>query len=144
VLTDLGRVLRDEERAAWQRLLRVLGHEINNSLAPITSLTGTLSALVAMDPPPSDWREDARRGLGIIQARAGALGAVVRVALRAGAAAQAAGSYTGVILCCWESCASCSRVLAASACGKRCTWLEQNSEPWLMPVWLWPLAVLVM
>lgn len=73
VLTDLGRVLRDEERAAWQRLLRVLGHEINNSLAPITSLTGTLSALVAMDPPPSDWREDARRGLGIIQARAGAL-----------------------------------------------------------------------
>ena len=73
VLTDLGRVLRDEERAAWQRLLRVLGHEINNSLAPISSITGTLSSLVAKDPLPDDWRDDARHGLGIIQARAAAL-----------------------------------------------------------------------
>jgi signal transduction histidine kinase len=73
VLTDLGRVLRDEERAAWQRLLRVLGHEINNSLAPIFSITGTLSSLVAKDPLPDDWRDDARHGLGIIQARAAAL-----------------------------------------------------------------------
>src|SRR5437588_4671089 len=34
VLTDLSRTLREEERRAWQRLVRVLGHEMNNSLAP--------------------------------------------------------------------------------------------------------------
>lgn len=73
VLTDLGRVLREEERAAWQRLLRVLGHEINNSLAPIKSITGTLSNLIDREPPPEDWREDARQGLGIIHSRADAL-----------------------------------------------------------------------
>src|SRR5438876_9289072 len=37
VLTDLSRTLREEERSAWQRLVRVLGHEMNNSLAPIKS-----------------------------------------------------------------------------------------------------------
>src|SRR5262249_30623665 len=46
VLTDLSRALREEERAAWQRLLRVLGHELNNSLAPIRSMTGTLGKLL--------------------------------------------------------------------------------------------------
>ena len=73
VLTDLGRVLREEERAAWQRLLRVLGHEINNSLAPISSITGTLDSILRRDPLPEDWRGDTLRGLGIILARAGAL-----------------------------------------------------------------------
>ena len=34
VLTDLTRPLREEELKAWQRLVRVLGHELNNSLAP--------------------------------------------------------------------------------------------------------------
>ncbi len=38
VLADLSRALREEEREAWQRLLRVLGHELNNSLAPISSI----------------------------------------------------------------------------------------------------------
>ena len=42
VLTDLSRPLREEERQAWQRLIRVLGHELNNSLAPIKSMAGTL------------------------------------------------------------------------------------------------------
>ena len=40
VLTDLSRTLREEERIAWQRLVRVLGHELNNSLAPIKSVAG--------------------------------------------------------------------------------------------------------
>jgi PAS domain S-box-containing protein len=40
VLSDLSRALREEERAAWQRLVRVLGHELNNSLAPIKSIAG--------------------------------------------------------------------------------------------------------
>src|SRR6202795_2157861 len=59
VLTDLSRTLREEERHAWQRLVRVLGHEMNNSLAPIKSLAGSLEALLTRDPPPSDWKEDA-------------------------------------------------------------------------------------
>jgi two-component system, NtrC family, nitrogen regulation sensor histidine kinase NtrY len=73
VLTDVSRPLRDEERQAWQRLMRVLGHEINNSLAPIKSIAGSLETLVTREPLAGDWREDARRGLGVIAARAEAL-----------------------------------------------------------------------
>jgi nitrogen fixation/metabolism regulation signal transduction histidine kinase len=73
VVNDVGRVLREEERAAWQRLLRVLGHEVNNSLAPIQSMAGTLATLVAREPLPADWREDFRSGLEVIGNRAGAL-----------------------------------------------------------------------
>ena len=73
VITDLSRTLREEERLAWQRLLRVLGHELNNSLAPIRSMAGTLSKLIATEPLPADWREDAGNALGIIGERAEAL-----------------------------------------------------------------------
>ena len=38
VLTDITRALREEEALAWQRLVRVLGHELNNSLTPIKSI----------------------------------------------------------------------------------------------------------
>ena len=73
VLTDLSRALREEERQAWQRLVRVLGHELNNSLAPIKSLAGSLESLLAREPLPEDWREDSLRGLGGIAQRADAL-----------------------------------------------------------------------
>lgn len=73
VLSDVSRVLREKERDAWQRIVRVLGHEINSSLAPIQSLGQSLSALVVRDPLPSDWREDLTSGLGVIERRAGAL-----------------------------------------------------------------------
>lgn len=73
VLADLSQPLRQEERLAWQRLLRVLGHELNNSLAPIKSLSGSLARLVARDPLPSDWRDDLQQGLAVIGARAEAL-----------------------------------------------------------------------
>jgi two-component system nitrogen regulation sensor histidine kinase NtrY len=73
VVADLSRALREEERAAWQRLLRVLGHELNNSLAPIRSMTGTLAKLLAQQPPPPDWREDVASGLAVIGDRAEAL-----------------------------------------------------------------------
>src|SRR5213078_1688781 len=73
VLTDLSRTLREEERRAWQRLVRVLGHEMNNSLAPIKSLAGSLETLLRRDPPPADWRDDARSGLNIIATRAESL-----------------------------------------------------------------------
>ena len=73
VLADLSQALREEERQAWQRLLRVLGHELNNSLAPIKSISGSLVDLLSRDPPPADWKDDAQRGLGVITARADAL-----------------------------------------------------------------------
>ena len=73
VLADLSRTLRDEERQAWQRLIRVLGHELNNSLAPIKSIAGSLITLLERDPRPYDWDDDARRGLGVIQNRSDSL-----------------------------------------------------------------------
>ncbi len=73
VLTDLSRTLREEERIAWQRLVRVLGHEMNNSLAPIKSVAGSLENLLKRDPPPPDWRDDARSGLNVIASRAESL-----------------------------------------------------------------------
>src|SRR5262245_53067955 len=73
VLTDLSRTLREEERTAWQRLVRVLGHEMNNSLAPIKSVAGSLENLLRRDPPPPDWRDDARSGLNVIASRAESL-----------------------------------------------------------------------
>jgi two-component system nitrogen regulation sensor histidine kinase NtrY len=73
VLTDLSQTLREEERTAWQRLLRVLGHELNNSLAPIKSVAGSLADLMSKTPEPDDWREDMQRGLGVISSRADSL-----------------------------------------------------------------------
>jgi two-component system nitrogen regulation sensor histidine kinase NtrY len=73
VLADISRVLRAEERQVWQRLVRVLSHEINNSLAPIKSLAATLTQLLDRDPRPGDWEVDVRRGLEVIGDRADAL-----------------------------------------------------------------------
>src|SRR5437762_1909669 len=73
VLTDLSRTLREEERRAWQRLVRVLGHEMNNSLAPIKSLAASLESLLRRDPLPSDWKDDAGSGLNSIASRADSL-----------------------------------------------------------------------
>jgi two-component system nitrogen regulation sensor histidine kinase NtrY len=73
VLSDLSRPLREEERQAFQRLIRVIGHEMNNSLAPIKSIAGSLSAIIDRDPPPSDWKEDVTRGLAVIASRSESL-----------------------------------------------------------------------
>ncbi len=73
VLTDLSRALREEERAAWQRLVRVLGHELNNSLAPICSIAGSLEQMVKREPRASDWEDDLQRGLRVIAERSDAL-----------------------------------------------------------------------
>jgi nitrogen fixation/metabolism regulation signal transduction histidine kinase len=74
VLADVSRALRDEERRAWQRLIRVVGHELNNSLAPIRSIAHSLAGLVGREPLPADWRDDMRGGLSVIASRAEALG----------------------------------------------------------------------
>jgi signal transduction histidine kinase len=73
VLANVSRTLREEERQAWQRLIRVLGHELNNSLAPIKSIAGSLESLLARPQRPDDLDEDMRRGLAVIGARAESL-----------------------------------------------------------------------
>jgi two-component system, NtrC family, nitrogen regulation sensor histidine kinase NtrY len=82
VISDLTPALREEERQAWQRIVRVIGHELNSSLAPIKSMAGTVRKLVGRQP--EDWREDAQAGLAIIHDRAEALerfmGAYARLA----------------------------------------------------------------
>jgi len=73
VISDLSRALRDEERQAWQRLIRVIGHELNNSLAPIKSVAENLERVVGREKRAPDWEADLKQGLGIIAARSDGL-----------------------------------------------------------------------
>ncbi|HLL47101.1 MAG TPA: HAMP domain-containing sensor histidine kinase, partial [Longimicrobiaceae bacterium] len=73
VLSDVSRVAREEEREAWRRLIRVLSHEINNSLAPIRSIAGTLQGLLGAPARPDDLDDDLRSGLTVIAGRSEAL-----------------------------------------------------------------------
>jgi two-component system nitrogen regulation sensor histidine kinase NtrY len=73
VLSDLSRALREEERQAWKRLIRVIGHELNNSLTPIKSIAASLDNLLAKEQRPADWQEDMHRGLAVIGNRGEAL-----------------------------------------------------------------------
>jgi nitrogen fixation/metabolism regulation signal transduction histidine kinase len=72
VLSDVSAALREEERTAWERLIRVLGHEINNSLTPIKSIAGSLRtrlSTLGIDDP----EEDFELGLEVIENRAESL-----------------------------------------------------------------------
>ncbi len=73
VIGDLSQPLREEELKAWQRIVRVLGHELNNSLAPIKSIAGSLVSLLGREELPEDWREDTRQGLSVVASRAESL-----------------------------------------------------------------------
>jgi len=73
VIADLTEALREQELQAWQRLVRVLGHELNNSLTPVKSIAGSLESILAHDPLPADWKEDVTRGLGVIHSRSDSL-----------------------------------------------------------------------
>jgi nitrogen fixation/metabolism regulation signal transduction histidine kinase len=70
VISDLSRTLREEERLVWQRLVRVLGHELNNSLAPIKSLAGSLRSVLESQTRSPDWESDMSAGLEIVESRA--------------------------------------------------------------------------
>ncbi len=76
LLSDVSAALREQERQAWQRLIRVLGHEINNSLAPIKSIAGSLRAQVGTVESSANvtvTSADLERGLRIIEGRAESL-----------------------------------------------------------------------
>jgi nitrogen fixation/metabolism regulation signal transduction histidine kinase len=84
VISDMTKALSEQELQAWQRLVRVLGHELNNSLAPIKSIAGSLETIIAREELPDDWRDDMRRGLSVITSRSESLsrfiGAYARLA----------------------------------------------------------------
>jgi two-component system nitrogen regulation sensor histidine kinase NtrY len=73
-LSDLSRALREEERQAWKRIIRVLSHEINNSLAPIKSIAGSLRSMLSRPERAPDLGEDMEHGLEVITNRAESLG----------------------------------------------------------------------
>jgi len=84
VIADLTQTLSEQELLAWQRLVRVLGHELNNSLAPIKSIAGSLVSILSREPMADDWRDDMKRGLTVITTRSESLsrfiGAYARLA----------------------------------------------------------------
>jgi nitrogen fixation/metabolism regulation signal transduction histidine kinase len=69
VIADVSKTLREQELVAWQRIVRVLSHEINNSLAPIKSLSGSMRGLLDREPRPADLDGDLRRALDVIGGR---------------------------------------------------------------------------
>ncbi len=74
LLSDVGSELRENEREAWRRLIRVIGHEINNSLTPISSISRSLADGVATTPRAAEWDESLAEGLAVIARRAESLG----------------------------------------------------------------------
>ena len=95
VISDLTQALSEQELQAWQRLVRVLGHELNNSLAPIKSIAGSLASLLGREPLPEDWRADTLRGLEVITGRVGQPKPVHRGIRAPGQAAAAAIAAAG-------------------------------------------------
>ncbi|HEU5350803.1 MAG TPA: ATP-binding protein [Terracidiphilus sp.] len=73
LLADVSQPLKEEEQAAWKRLIRVLGHELSNSLAPIKSIAGSLLARAEQLSDDRDLVSDFRRGLSVVEGRADAL-----------------------------------------------------------------------
>ncbi len=82
VLHDVSRALREEERLAWRRLIRVLSHELNNSLTPITSIANSLGASWRAPTWTRPHASDVQRGLGVIESRAEALNRFLRATRR--------------------------------------------------------------
>ncbi|HKD60933.1 MAG TPA: ATP-binding protein [Terracidiphilus sp.] len=73
LLADVSQPLQEEEQVAWKRLIRVLGHELSNSLAPIKSIAGSLLARAENIARDDDTVRDFRRGLSVVEGRADAL-----------------------------------------------------------------------
>lgn len=69
-IKNIQNELEEQELIAWQKLIRILTHEIMNSVAPITSLSGTIDAMLADEPVPSTQTlNDVRQSVQVIQRR---------------------------------------------------------------------------
>ena len=77
VFADLSRALREEQQLAWQRIVRVLSHEINNSLTPIKSIAHSIKRMISRIPDVPRAAE-IQDGLNLIETRSGALGRFLR------------------------------------------------------------------
>jgi len=77
LFADLRRALREEEQQAWQRIVRVLSHEINNSLTPIKSIAHSVRRMIARAPDMPRGAE-IQEALALIETRSGALGRFLR------------------------------------------------------------------
>jgi two-component system, NtrC family, nitrogen regulation sensor histidine kinase NtrY len=77
VFADLSRALREQEQQAWQRIVRVLSHEINNSLTPIKSIAHSIKRMLSR-VPDLPRAEEIQDGLNLIETRSGALGRFLR------------------------------------------------------------------
>jgi len=77
VMADLSQALREEEQAAWQRIVRVLSHEINNSLTPIKSIAHSVKRITER-APAFERHQEVQQGLSLIEERSGALGRFLR------------------------------------------------------------------
>ncbi|HEX2394912.1 MAG TPA: ATP-binding protein [Bacteroidales bacterium] len=68
-IKDIQNVLEEQETEAWQKLIRVLTHEIMNSITPIASLSSTLDLMlkgIVGDNHATDLKID-RESVGEIQ-----------------------------------------------------------------------------
>ena len=69
-LSDIRNELEAQEMAAWQKLIRILTHEIMNTVAPVASLASTADAMIvketSMDP---ETREEIHMAVRTIQKR---------------------------------------------------------------------------
>ncbi len=77
VFADLSRALREQEQEAWQRIVRVLSHEINNSLTPIKSIAHSIKRMLSR-VPDLPRAEEIQDGLNLIETRSGSLGRFLR------------------------------------------------------------------
>lgn len=72
-ITNIDTLLKKEEKRAWQNLIRVISHEINNSLAPIASMSESLRKQVRNREQDAQLAQELDEGLGIVQGRSEAL-----------------------------------------------------------------------
>jgi two-component system nitrogen regulation sensor histidine kinase NtrY len=73
LISNVSKAFKEQERDSWQRILRVLGHELNNSLTPIRSMSESLLTLISSKNKPDDWQEDVESGINLINKRTHAI-----------------------------------------------------------------------
>jgi len=76
LITNAERLLLEKERKAWQSILRVLSHEMNNSLTPIASISQAIEKKLQDDNKPLN-RSSLAEGVSIIKERADSLSAFI-------------------------------------------------------------------
>ena len=69
VLFSIEQQLRANEKQVWQRLIRVLNHEVRNSLAPIYSMTESLQEMKLMGPLTPEQESLEKNILQVIEKR---------------------------------------------------------------------------